>query len=260
MSASTLSPSFFSSSRTSSSSHFESIEPPEAMRFSTRARLRPTFCAFSGSSQKPGADISRSISSSDLRAEATSKIAPDGAQSGAEVVDACGRVVSHMSECKMQNAKCKIASGSFCILHFEFCIRRQANDNRRDSKPRKPVSVSHIRRPGVSRRKLRQQNPFVPHRYFMHHPAGGVDPGGNAGGGGAEKPAVVLDGAEARLVEVLPRGGRSVVPGVVRDRHQHVGAVADLRARDLRIDDLVADRRSVRVLPAPRTVVPGELE
>jgi len=33
MSASTLSPSFFSSSRTSISSHFESIDSPEEMRF-----------------------------------------------------------------------------------------------------------------------------------------------------------------------------------------------------------------------------------
>src|ERR1043166_8836449 len=167
MSVSTLSPSFFSSWSTPSSSHFESIDWPEEMRFSTRARLRPTFCAFSWSSQKPGADISRSISSSDLRAEATSKIAPDGAEPDTEVVDAGGCVVSHISQCKMQNAKCKIASGSFCILNFEFCICRQADDNCDDSEIRKPISKPHIRRHGLLRRELRQQNPFVPHRYFL---------------------------------------------------------------------------------------------
>jgi hypothetical protein len=74
------------------------------MRFSTRERLRPTSCAFSGSSQNPGTDISRSISSSALRAASRSKIAPDAAEPVAKIVDAGERVVSH----KNMNAEFRI--------------------------------------------------------------------------------------------------------------------------------------------------------
>ena len=87
MSASTLSP----------SAAARAARP--ALRLSTRstrrrrcASRRGRACALlpapvPGLSQKPGADISRSISSSALRAEARSKIAPDEGQSAAELVD-----------------------------------------------------------------------------------------------------------------------------------------------------------------------------
>src|SRR2546428_12728713 len=65
------------------------------MRFSNRDRLRPTSCAFSGLPQKPETDISRSISSSALRAASRSKIAPDRAEPVAKIVDAGERVFSH---------------------------------------------------------------------------------------------------------------------------------------------------------------------
>src|SRR5438067_7824358 len=93
------------------------------MRFSTRERLRPTSCAFSGSFQKPGADISRSISSSDFLAEARSKIAPDRGETVFERGDSLKSFVFHLFlECRMQNAECRIAP--LLILHSAFCIFR----------------------------------------------------------------------------------------------------------------------------------------
>ena len=60
---------------------------PAWMRFSTRARLRPSSCAAYGLSQKPGADMSRSISPSDFRAEARSKVAPNAGEAFFEIGD-----------------------------------------------------------------------------------------------------------------------------------------------------------------------------
>src|SRR5947199_6014110 len=126
------------------------------MRFSTRERFRPTSCAFSGSFQKPGADISRSISSSDFLAEARSKIAPDGGEAVLEGGDFLEGVVVHglfdNFEFRISNSelrsKLKLQT-SFSILNSLFEIRNSSSPHHPDhtqhhSHPRKPISPSHI--------------------------------------------------------------------------------------------------------------------
>src|SRR5436190_13989983 len=87
-----------------------------------------------------------------------------------------------------------------------------------------------------------------------------IDECRDAGRSRAEQVAIGFDGAEARLPEMLRGRGRPVVPRVVRDRDEHLRAVANLLARDLRIDDLVADRRAVFHFAGQRKVVRAELE
>src|SRR5216684_8621761 len=111
-SSSTASPSRCSSRSTSSSSAFVVSDSPVAMRRSTRARFRPSSCAASGLSQKPGADISSSISFSARRAASGSKIAPDRGEAVFEVGDLLEGFFFHGASLSTRNVESRMA-------HFE---------------------------------------------------------------------------------------------------------------------------------------------
>src|SRR5436190_6798462 len=126
--------------------------------------------------------------------------------------------------------------------------------------PREPVAESYIRRHRMSRLEIGVDDPLPVHGQLLDHAAARIDECGDTGGSRAKEVAIVLHGAQAGLIEVLPRCGGAVVPRVVGDGHQHVGAVHDLLPRDLRIDDLVADGWTVAKLAVERRVLHAELE
>src|SRR5947207_2909748 len=181
MSASTCSPSRGSASNTSSSSALLSIDSPAWIRFSTRARFRPSSCAASGLSQKPGADMSRSISPSDLRAEATSKVTPDRGDSVFQFGDPVGGVFSHVVFLKIKfevrgaNEERRTESSSFLLrtsnLELLPCCDR---NERRDARhPSEPVPESYIRRHRMSRLEIGVDDPLAVHGQLLHHAAAG---------------------------------------------------------------------------------------
>src|ERR1043165_5195223 len=271
ISSSTCSPSRWSSSSASRSSDLAWIDSPAAMRFSTRERLRPTSCAFSGSFQKPGADISRSISSKDFFAEARSKIAPDRGEAVFEDGDFLKSVVFHRPQkLRTQNANAEFRKriltasrpfSSFCIriLRSKF-PRPDGDEHQCDRDPRNPIPIPHICRHRRPRLEPRVYRPLPVHRQLLDDPPRRRHVRADPRRRRAQEITIRLDGAEASLIQMLPRRRRAVVPGVVRDRHEDVGAVHHLAARDLRVDDFVADRRAVAEAAVERRVAVAELE
>src|ERR1041385_6896135 len=224
ISSSTCSPSRWSSSSASRSSDLAWIDSPAAMRFSTRERLRPTSCAFSGSFQKPGADISRSISSRDFFAEARSKIAPDRGEAVFEDGDFLEGVFFHRCnfEFRISNSESR-TKHHFLILHSKFEIRNSSSlqdrdHTQRNSKPRKPIPIPHICRHRRPRLKPRIYRPLPVHRQLLHDPARRRHVRADSRRRRAQEIAVRLHGAKTGLIQMLPRRRRAVVPGVVRDR------------------------------------------
>ena len=63
----------------------------------------------------------------------------------------------------------------------------------------------------------------------------GVHRRGYASVGSKQKPAIVLDGAHARLIQMLGIGAAVAVPPVVRDIYEDLGAVAG------KLSDLVGE-------------------
>src|SRR5579864_2205625 len=65
-----------------------------------------------------------------------------------------------------------------------------------------------------------------------NHASPRVDGGGDSSVGGTEQPAVIFDGAHARLIQVLRVGAAVTVPSVVGNIYEHlrslVGELADL--------------------------------
>ena len=117
ISASTSSPSRCSSSSTSSSSDLVLSDSPAATRFSMRERLRPTSCAACGLSQNPGAEICRSISCNDLRAESRSKIAPYAQEPVLQFGNLSDCLFSHDAEPKQQRSRKQSRRTNLRILH-----------------------------------------------------------------------------------------------------------------------------------------------
>src|SRR5258705_1566 len=79
----------------SSPAWYSTISVDHPRRSKNPRYIRNSISAHSGLSQKPGADMSRSISPSDLRAEATSKVTPDRGDSVFQFGDPVGGVFSH---------------------------------------------------------------------------------------------------------------------------------------------------------------------
>src|SRR5580704_12762014 len=74
-----------------------------------------------------------------------------------------------------------------------------------------------------------------------------VDGRGDAGVGGAQDPAVVLDGSHADHVEVLPTSTGVAVPAIVGDVDQNLCAIFDELADLVTEDGLVTDEGAVVV-------------
>src|SRR5258708_4440358 len=142
---------------------------------------------------------------------------------------------------------------------FQFSLQ---NRKRHDYTGRggEPVSESYIGRRRMSRLKLGVDNAVTSHRDLLDDPAGGIDEGGDAGRAGPQQVAIVLDGTQARLIQVLSGRRGAVVPGIVGNRDEDVRAMTDLSARELRIHDLVADGRTIVLAPDERRVPGAELE
>src|SRR5579863_8721182 len=116
--------------------------------------------------------------------------------------------------------------------------------------PREQITVCRIERDAVAKTELRRKRVHLVPRNALPHAAVRIDCSSDPCIRVAQQPPAILHRPHAGHIEVLPGRARVAIPSIVRDVHQHFGAVARQLPHLVGKNRLVANENAISVPPA----------